>query len=94
MFENIKSILHFSNAYELLEDAGDIEILSELSEEEEDFLRSIDDYEPLSFFLINDDTVIICDSINGDASGHPMSIQDFQRETINYVKESCGGYEE
>lgn len=92
--ENIKTILHFNNAYELLEEIGDIEILSELSEDETDFLRSINDYEPLSFFLLNDDTVIICDSINGDVSGHSMSIQDFQRETINYVKESCGEYEE
>jgi hypothetical protein len=86
--ENINSILRFCNAYELIKEASGFD-LSELSEEETDFLESMNEYECFSFYLINDETVVVCDGFSGDVSGNAMNIEDFTRETINYVLESC-----
>lgn len=89
MFENIKSIMHFENVYELFEEIADYETMQELTAEETDFLQSLNDYEPLSFFLINDVVIIVCDSINGDKSGHPAKVEDFISETLDYIRENC-----
>lgn len=90
MFENIKSIKAFSEAYDLIEYViGEDEINDVLSGDEIDYLRHMNDFECFQFFLINDDSVIVSDGINGDISGNAESFDDFWKSTREWVKENA-----
>ena len=86
--ESIKSIKAFSSAHEMFEYVYGEEYQSNLSADEKDFLRDLNDYENFGYFLLNDDIVMVTDFL-GDVSGTPMPIEDFLRETISYVKENA-----
>lgn len=87
MFGNIKSISAFDSAYDLIDYVERIETLG-LSDDEIDYLASINDYDGFSFFLVNGDTVIISDYF-GDVSGSAMSYDEFRKNTIEYVRENA-----
>ena len=87
MFGNIKSIKHFHSAYELIDYMECIGSLG-FSDDEIDYLASINDYDDFGFFLINGDTVIISDYF-GDVSGSAMSYDEFLKNTLEYVKENA-----
>lgn len=57
--ENIKTIQTFNNAYDLL-----FEYVS-MSDLFSDYLKSASDYESIVFIVINHDTVITADAIDG-----------------------------
>lgn len=83
----IKSIKSFESCYDLL--SYDYDLSEFLTEEEIDVLRYVDDYEPVSFYLINGDTVIVCDNYSGDLSGDIMAEEDFLHNMIEYAKENA-----
>lgn len=87
----IKTLQHFSCAYDLLMEDCDVEVMEGLTEDQRDFLRHVDDFEPVTYFLLNWDTVIICDSISGDVMGEPMSILSFWEAMGYEYAESCRG---
>ena len=90
--DKIKSISAFDSAYELLlfVNGNEFSLTEdfELSEDELDMLKSLNDYEYFKFFLINENTVICCESY-GDVSGTPMTWEEFCESTISYVKENA-----
>ncbi len=89
MFEDIKSISAFESAYSLLEYVyGTEELESGLSADEVDCLKRLNDYEYLTFFLINENTVIVTEGY-GDVSGSAMALNEFYKETLDYVKENA-----
>lgn len=87
MFENIKSIKYFGSAFELIDYMECVESIG-LSDDEQSYLNSLNDYEDTGFFLINGDTVIVSDW-SGDVSGSAMSYDEFYKSTIEYVKENA-----
>ena len=87
MFENIISIEHYGSAYELIDSVECINAL-ELSDDEKSFLKSLNDYDGMNFFLVNSDTVIVSDFF-GDVSGSAIYYDDFLKNTIEYVKENA-----
>jgi len=84
---NIESIKHYESSYDLLMEEYDADIMEALTEDEKDYLRSVDDYEGVSFFLVNGDTVFVCDRIVGGVEGWPVPLEDFARNALDYVRE-------
>lgn len=90
----VKTLQHFSCAYDLLMEDCDVEIMEALNDDERDFLRHVDDFDPVAYYLINGDTVVVCDSITGDIMGDPMNIMSFwEAMSYEYVC-LCGGDDE
>lgn len=83
----IKSIKSFESCYDLL--SYDYDLSEFLTEEEIDVLRYVDDYEPVSFYLVNGDTVIVCDNYSGDISGDIMTEEEFLHNMVEYAKENA-----
>lgn len=59
----LRSVSAYRSAYELLH--NETYVAEEESEDFLDFLRHVDDWETISYFCINGDSVLFCDSING-----------------------------
>lgn len=74
--ENIKTIQTFNNPYDLL-----FEHDFTMSDLFSDYLKSVNDYESLVFTVINFDTVITSDEINGNVYSIE-SIESFYKESI------------
>ena len=89
--KNIKSICHYGCAYDLILDYyGRDEFFDcALTEEQEDFLRCVDDYESFTFYVVNDDTVLVCDSISGAVIGSAVSLEEFKRNMIELASEEA-----
>ena len=83
----IKSIKSFESCYDLL--SYDYDLSEFLTEGEIDVLRYVDDYEPVSFYLVNGDTVIVCDNYSGDLSGDIMTEEEFLHNMVEYAKENA-----
>ena len=83
----IKSIKSFESCYDLL--SYDYDLSEFLTEEEVDVLRYVDDFEPVSFYLVNGDTVIVCDNYSGDLSGDIMTDEEFLHNMVEYAKENA-----
>jgi len=76
--ENIKTIQHFDNAYDLLFE-HDFEVNSVPAFAE--FLKTVDDFSDLAYIVINFDTVYTVDETTGDVY-RIDSITDFYKESI------------
>ena len=88
MIGKIESIQHYGSTYELLDEFCDCEVLLDLSEDERHALQHVDDFEGLTFYVINSETVIVCETF-GTIEGDEMTVDDFTRNAIEYVKEWC-----
>ena len=85
----IKSIVAFNSSYELLEYVfGKEEIETGLSADQICYFKSFEDFEGMRYFLLNDDSVMVCECFSGDSSGEIMKVDDYFRETISWVKEN------
>lgn len=71
----IKNIKVYSSAYELLSES-DPAMFPCLVDGMTEFFEHFDDFESYKYFLVDDETVIPCDGINGDVLGDPMTIED------------------
>ena len=85
--ENITSLKHYDSSYDLLMEEHDPDVMDALTDDERGFLQSVDDYEGVSFFLINGDTVLVCDRVMGWKEGTPVSLEDFAQNVIGYARE-------
>ena len=81
--ENIKNIVKYDSFFELITDAAP-ELLRVVSDEMKQALEGFDDYESIVYYLINDETVLCADSVNGDISGNAMTIQEIFFQTVEY----------
>lgn len=76
--ESIKTIEKFDNPYDLLFDHDfDVDSNPDFSE----YLKTVNDWEPIHFFVINYETVLCVDSINGDVF-NTMPITEFYKESV------------
>ena len=90
---NIKSIHPYEdNALGIIEDY-DYELFNSMSDDLKDAIFHLDDWEPIVFFTINNDTVIIADSIS-DQVFDSMPIAEFISQTIKAGEESLKEYTE
>ena len=67
---DVKNISVYSSAYDCLMEESFLP--GEITREEKDFcdfLRHVDDWESINYIVINSETVVFCDSINGDVGG-------------------------
>ena len=81
----IRSVSYYSSAFDLLEAET---VLPEMDEDFCGFLRSFDDYEAFAYFCINNETVIVADSINGDIIS-AEKLSDFLPHIREYYEESA-----
>ena len=80
VLRHLKNISVYSSAYDCLMEESFLP--GEITREEKDFcdfLRHVDDFEPISYVVFNSETVVFCDSINGDVSGF-LSLSAFLSE--------------
>lgn len=80
VLRNLKNVSVYSSAYDCLMEESFLP--GEITGEEKDFcdfLRHVDDWEPISYVVLNSETVVFCDSINGDVSGF-LSLSAFLSE--------------
>ena len=89
IMENIKSIYNFETSYQLLSETFGVDVFDDLSEDERNFLECVDDFESVTFYVVNDDTVIVCDSMSGDVSGNPVPLEEFKRNLFNMAREEA-----
>ena len=73
----ITSIYRYNSAAELIMETFGDDVLDGLTDDERDFVMHADDYDPVSLYLLNVDTVAICDGIFGDVMGDLVSVEDF-----------------
>lgn len=73
----VKSISAYRNGFDLMSDTDEgSRVLSALPTDEIEALKHADDYEAVLYLLINYDTVVMADSINGDILGI-STLKDF-----------------
>lgn len=84
--KNIKNIHHYESSYDLLSDTFGDDVFDELTEDEREYLECVDDYEGMSFYVVNEDTVLCCDS-NGDVVGNPVALEEFRRTLFDLARE-------
>ena len=89
--KNIKSICNYSSSYDLIRDyyGRDVFYDAALTDEQEEYLQYVDDYESVTFYVINDDTVLICDSISGDVIGDPVCLEEFKQNMFELAMEEA-----
>ena len=85
IMKNIKNICHYDSSYELLSETFGDDIFDELTEDEREYLECVDDYEGMSFYVVNEDTVLCCDS-NGDVIGNPACLEEFKRDMFDLAR--------
>ena len=78
VIDNIKS---YTTVYSLIRENDESDSLAGLSEDAIDILKHGTDYEAIVFFLINEDTVVTADSINGETYD-TTTLENFIRDAI------------
>ena len=87
MKTNICRISTYDNILKLIEYERP-EYLNSEDPEVIDFLRHINDFEPVSFLVINDDSIVSYDRISGDVISQ-TEINEFIEQLIDYAKEEA-----
>ena len=81
---DMKKIAIYSDIGELIESECP-EYVNNVEPEVMDFLHGINDFEPLSFMVVNDSLVVTYDNISGDVIGQG-SIVDFIDQSVDYAR--------
>lgn len=84
--ENIKSILPFTNVLEIYEEFCTKDEFDALSEDFKGWLGCANDYNPVRFFVINGNIVMLADDMNGDFFGIE-TLTHFFSENLKYYKD-------
>ena len=80
----INSIVKYDSSYDLImEECSTID----LTPEEIDCLEMVNEFDPVCYYLINDEIVVVCDSITGTKSGTEMNLDEFFQNVIDYIRE-------
>ena len=74
--EEIKSISAYRDAYTLI-DENCYKLIDGISEDVKEELQHVDDFEPYTYYIVNDKAVILCDSISGDKYTSYETIEEF-----------------
>ena len=82
---NIKKIAIYTDIGDLIEEERP-EYVDILDGDIMDYLHGVNDFEPLSFMVVNDSLVVTYDNISGDVIGQD-SIVDFINQSIDYARE-------
>ena len=70
VLRHLENVSVYSSAYDCLMEEGFMPgEITEMEKDFCDFLRCVDDWEPINYVVINSEIVIFCDSINGDVGG-------------------------
>ena len=79
----MKSIKRFNNAAEIFDEYG-----PNITKKERAFFENEIDYSDIAIYVVDDESVIICDSINGSVCNE-MSLENFEFESFDfYAKET------
>lgn len=76
------------------DDIGDLieqecpEYVDSVDSEIMDFLHGVNDFEPLTFMVVNDNLVITYDNISGDVISQE-DISEFIEQSVNYAMEEA-----
>ena len=81
---DMKKIAIYSDIGELIESECP-EYVNNVEPDVMDFLHGINDFEPLSFMVVNDSLVVTYDNISGDVIGQG-SIVDFIDQSVDYAR--------
>jgi len=81
---DIKKIAIYTDIAELIETECP-EYVNSIDNETMDYLSHVNDYEPLSFMVVNDSLVVTYDNISGDVIGQD-SIVDFIGQSVDYAR--------
>ena len=84
--KGIKSILPFTNVLEIYKQFCTKTEWDALSEDFKAWLECANDYNPVRFFVINGNTVILADDMNGDFFG-VRTLTHFFSENLKYYKD-------
>ena len=79
---NMKKIAIYSDIGELIETECP-EYVNNVEPEVMEFLHGVNDFEPLSFMVVNDNIVVTYDIISGDVIGQ-TAIAEFIDESVDY----------
>ena len=90
--ETIKNIKVYHDLFELFDENTTREEWDALSDGIKHALEFMDAFESFEYALINYDTVLVLES--GDVSGEPQPLEEFKKETINYIIEEGLDYED
>ena len=78
----MKSIKRFNNAAEIFDEYG-----PNITKSEQSFFECELDFESILFYVIDNKTVLVCDSIDGTVF-NSMSLKEFEFESFdNYARE-------
>lgn len=86
IFYQIRNIATYNSTYDVI-DAYFPEIIGEMDREHLDVLRHFDDFEGLSFCVINDGYVMVYDSISGDVYGRFVSPEFFRDVVLQEIED-------
>ena len=81
--KNISEI--YRDLDKLFHDFCDKSITDKFTEDFKDYLLRLNDFDPLNFAVINYDTVITLDSVNGDVLGINKIDEFLQQALLDYV---------
>lgn len=82
---DIKKIAIYRDIDELIENECPAEYVNSIDNEIMDYLSHVNDFEPLSFMVVNDSLVVTYDNISGDVIGQD-SVTDFINQSVDYAR--------
>ncbi len=81
---NMKKIAIYSDIAELIEEECP-EYVNNVEPEVMEFLHGVNDFEPLSFMVVNDNIVVTYDIISGDVIDQ-TAIAEFIDQSVDYAR--------
>ena len=84
--KDIRTIYNYDSSFGLLLETFGPDVFDDLTPDEREYVQCIDEYEGLTYYVINDDTVLVCDSASGAVLGNPVALEEFKRDAFDYVR--------
>ena len=84
--ENIANISSFCDVYAIFDEYCSKDELDAMSEDYKDFLKSVNDFDPIAFYVINRKIIVQTDSFNGEVLG-VQTLAEFFKDSYKYYKE-------
>lgn len=82
----ITNICKYMDPAELIKDYLP-EIAEDLDEETMDALSHLTDYEPVVFYVFNDQTVAVVDDISGEVIGNEITLEEYAAASIESARD-------
>ena len=93
--QDIKSIIPLDDTYAIIEEFTTSEELNAIPEKIKHFLQFFESFEPFCYYVITDkqgnNTVTMCDSINGDVLTDNIPLDQFIKTAIEYAAKETAG---